>query len=184
MPNIGEEIVGAYLKMCRDCDFVDYNVHTRDQQGEIDVIGIDLTTSVAYICEVATHIRGLQYNRQGPDGKRVVDNFERLYKKFKKDIQYARKYLRQFTHSYEFWSPVVRKAKPGAKANPVGDLERLVTTLHDEEEVTVALVINTEYGQRMDDLRRKASEITRDVPIGVFRFLQIDERAGHSSSAS
>ena len=62
MASVGEELVGSWLRMVAGCDFVQYNVPVRDKQGEIDVIGLDLTTNTAYICEVATHIlSGLQY---------------------------------------------------------------------------------------------------------------------------
>ena len=38
MQNIGEEIVGEYLKILRGCDFVEYNLYTPDVQGEIEGI--------------------------------------------------------------------------------------------------------------------------------------------------
>jgi hypothetical protein len=62
MQNPGEEIVGEYLKAILNCDFVEYNLHTPDIQGEIDVVGINAENKIVYICEVATHlITGLQY---------------------------------------------------------------------------------------------------------------------------
>lgn len=42
MFNIGEEIVAAYLRYIEGCDFVEKNLPTLDEQGEIDVIGINL----------------------------------------------------------------------------------------------------------------------------------------------
>ena len=38
--NIGEELVGAWLGVIEECDFVQYNVQTRENQGEIDVVGL------------------------------------------------------------------------------------------------------------------------------------------------
>ena len=38
MQNIGEEIAGEYLKVIKGCEFIEYNLHTPDVQGEIDVI--------------------------------------------------------------------------------------------------------------------------------------------------
>ncbi len=137
-------------------------------------MGIDLAGRRAYVCEVATHTRGLQYNRRDPDGVRRVDNYERLYKKFKKDIKYCRKYLPELSHAFEFWSPVVRAAREGASSNPAGDMQRLAETLRLEEGIDLTLVTNREYAARIDELRDKACRITRDVPIGVFRFLQIE----------
>ena len=42
MPNPGEELVGEYLKNIKHCEFVEYNLHTPEVQGEIDVVGIDV----------------------------------------------------------------------------------------------------------------------------------------------
>ena len=65
--NIGEEICGSYLKYIKKCDFVDYNINTTGSvgQGEIDVIGIDQSKKIVYVCEVAVHIAtGLQYTKK------------------------------------------------------------------------------------------------------------------------
>jgi hypothetical protein len=63
MQNIAEEFVGEYLRWCMGCAFVGYNVPTRGQQGEMDVIGIMLGPApTIYVCEVAAHLAGLQYN--------------------------------------------------------------------------------------------------------------------------
>ena len=61
MQNIGEEICGEYLNHILKCDFVSYNILTPGVQGEIDVVGIDLTNKIIYVCEVATHTQGLLY---------------------------------------------------------------------------------------------------------------------------
>jgi hypothetical protein len=62
---MGEYLVGAYLKMIEGCEYVDYNVHPPGGGlkglGELDVIGFKFNSSVAYICEVVTHILGLLY---------------------------------------------------------------------------------------------------------------------------
>ena len=55
MANVGEILVGDYLRIKHDCDFIDYNVYTRDSQGEIDVVGIDNKLKKVYVCEVAIH---------------------------------------------------------------------------------------------------------------------------------
>ena len=60
---MGEYVVGAYLKMVEVCDVVDYNV--RPPGGGIgglsgfDVIGLRFSDSTAIMCEVTTHIGGL-----------------------------------------------------------------------------------------------------------------------------
>ena len=85
------ELVGAYLREVLECDFVEFNLPTRYVQGEIDVVGINTAKKTAYICEVATHLGGLQYVKE-----RRPDNVERFVKKFEKDIEYARRYLPEF----------------------------------------------------------------------------------------
>jgi hypothetical protein len=62
---IGEYLVGAWLKLVVACDFVDYNVRPPAQGieglGELDVVGLDLKHSKAYLCEVTTHLNGVGY---------------------------------------------------------------------------------------------------------------------------
>ncbi len=63
LTDIGEYIVGAYLKLKLDCDVVDYNVLPPGGKlaglEEIDVVGFDHERHKAYLCEVTTHIRDL-----------------------------------------------------------------------------------------------------------------------------
>ena len=60
---MGEYLVGAYLRIIKGCDFIDYNVR-RPGGGmsgldELDVIGLDFKDRTAYLCEVTTHLDGL-----------------------------------------------------------------------------------------------------------------------------
>ena len=88
---IGEYIVGAYLKIIKDCDFVDYNVRPRGGKleglNELDVIGINFKDDSAYLCEATTHITGLliaDYNT----------TINKIKQKHKKQKEYAKKYLK------------------------------------------------------------------------------------------
>ena len=91
--NIGEYIVGAYLKIIKSCNFVDYNV--RHPGGglkglnELDVVGLDFENKTAYLCEVTTHITGLLYR----DNKTTV---ERIKNKYERQKEYANKHLLDF----------------------------------------------------------------------------------------
>jgi hypothetical protein len=62
---MGEYVVGAYLKQVLKCDFVDYNVRPPcggiEGLAEFDVVGLRFSDSTAYICEVTTHLGGLLY---------------------------------------------------------------------------------------------------------------------------
>jgi hypothetical protein len=157
LTDIGEYIVGAYLQLKLDCDVVDYNVRPPGGglQGleELDVVGIDLKTQTAYLCEVTTHIRGLLY----VDNKTTV---ERLAKKHNRQLQYGARYLSGFNCHYMFWSPVV----------PNGYITDGLTKLPRLE-----CVINGEYTKRVRELQKLARETTHDARNPVFRVFQILE---------
>jgi hypothetical protein len=77
--DVGEYLVGAYLQLIERCDFVQYNVrppHGRMKGlGELDVVGFNFATKTAYICEVTTHIGGLNYG-DGNHETEPVNKFE------------------------------------------------------------------------------------------------------------
>lgn len=160
-PRMGEYLVGAYLKVVEECEFVDYNVRPPGggHRGldELDVIGFSFHKGTAYLCEVVTHIRGLDY------GKGYEDTVERVRVKLAKQRQYATENLptQLGKHAFMLWSPVV----------PKGLRERL-------EGITgLELIINQEYTRRVDELRDQARKITHDVGNPAFRLLQILEHA-------
>lgn len=155
LTDIGEYMVGAYLQLKLDCDVVDYNVRPPGGglQGleELDVVGLNLKTKTAYLCEVTTHIRGLLY----VDNKSTV---ERIRKKHERQRQYGAKYLQDFQCQYMFWSPVV----------PVGAITKGLSELSD-----LQCIINSEYKRRINELLALAETTTHDARNPVFRVLQI-----------
>ncbi|MCF7944258.1 MAG: hypothetical protein K9L75_01815 [Spirochaetia bacterium] len=158
LTDIGEYIVGAYLKLILHCDFVDYNV--RPPGGglkglnELDVIGLDFKNDYAYICEVTTHIRGTLY-------KNNKTTIERIRNKNFRQKEYAGTYLSNFTHHvFMFWSPVV----------PVGYLTENLAKIENFE-----LIINGEYKKRIEELQALAGSTTYDANNPFFRMLQILE---------
>ena len=157
-PTPGEYLVGAYLKIIEKCNFIGYNV--RPPGGgisgleELDVIGLNFKSKTAYICEVTTHIRGLQYG----DNRATV---ERIVAKHKRQLKYARSQLKDFENlRFMLWSPVV----------PVG-----YQTEHLEMIKGLELVINEAYTARIAALRSKAKKLTNDEGNPAFRVLQILE---------
>lgn len=61
--DIGESLVGSYLRYVQGCEFVLFNTYLPDEQGEIDVIGIRLgTPRDIYFAEVTTHLDGMLYS--------------------------------------------------------------------------------------------------------------------------
>ena len=156
--DIGEYIVGAYLKIIRGCDFVDYNVRSPGGglQGlnELDVVGLNFSKKLAYLCEVTTHIRGLLIK-----DKRTTVETTRM--KYEKQKEYATKHLPGFPkRHFMFWSPVVPKGYITEGLEKIEGLE---------------LCINAKYAQCIDELKQKAGELTNDVGNPFFRMLQILE---------
>jgi len=156
---MGEYIVGAYLKIILDCDFVDYNARAieggKKGLGEFDVIGLRFEDKAAYICEVTTHIRGLLYK----NNKSTVD---RIKQKYARQKEYAKDYLRGFPkRRYMFWSPFVHEGYVTDELKKIKGLQ---------------LVINKKYTKCVDELREQARIMFNDTGNPFFRFLQILER--------
>jgi len=158
LTDIGEFIVGAYLQLIENCDFIDYNVRPpgggMKGLGELDVIALNFKSNTAYLCEVTTHIRGLRY----------VSNQEtitRIIKKHERQKEYANQYLKNIkNHIFMFWSPVV----------PRGYI-----TEHLDEIQGLDLIINGEYKKRIEQLQLLAKNSTYDAQNPFFRMLQIME---------
>jgi hypothetical protein len=158
---MGEYVVGAYLKIKLNCDFVGYNTRPPESGlaglAEIDVVGLDFTNHIAYLCEVTTHLDGLLYGSDyGVSAKKIRDKYERL-------ISYRNKYLHEFKGvRCMFWSPRVPKGK-------------LLDMLKEIEKDGLELILNGEYKKRVEELRQTAKKTTRDVSNPFFRALQILE---------
>ncbi|MDO3680317.1 hypothetical protein [Paenibacillus ehimensis] len=155
---MGELIVGAYLKQIEGCDFIEYNARPRGGGlkglDELDVIGMNFETNTAYLCEVTTHLLGALY----VDNKTTV---ERIAKKHLRQKDYAETYLKNFKYiRYMFWSPYV----------PVGYITTGLSELPDLE-----LIIDKEYTKKIDELREIARRTTNDSGNDFFRALQILE---------
>ncbi len=157
LTDVGEYVVGAYLKVVERCDFVDYNVRPPggglEGLNELDVVGgLDFKTRTAYVCEVTTHICGLLYGSKEETVARVANKHDRQKK-------YADRFLSNFeNHRFQFWSPVV----------PSGYLTTNLSLISGLE-----LVINGKYKQRIKILQERAREETHDARNPVFRLLQI-----------
>lgn len=157
-PDVGEYIVGAYLKSVKQCDFVDYNVRIPGGGlkglSELDVIGLDLKTNTAYLCEVTTHIRGLLYTNNQV-------TVEKIKKKHEVQKEYAEKMLGNFSKKiFMFWSPYV----------PEGYI-----TKHLREIETLELVLNKDYTACVEEMRQVAKQHTNDLGNPFLRVLQILE---------
>ena len=171
MENPGERLVGDYLRNIKGCDFVDFNVYTKKTQGEIDVIGVNLATKEAFICEVVTHLTtGIQYVKNARP-----DTSDRLIKKFLKDIQYGSEAFQGYTVSYMLWSPVVRRSDGKPEYDQFAHLKRVEEEVKAKTDVAIAFVINEDYVAAVDELGAFARQETKELKSPLMRFLQIDE---------
>lgn len=173
MQNIGEEIAGQYLKHCRDCEFIDYNIQTVDTQGEIDVVGINSKEKKIFLCEVAVHLEtGLQYTKNNRP-----DNVERFTKKFEKDIQYAKDNFPGYKITAMLWSPIVRVSKPNSIHNQLEDTRIIKEYIMEKfKEISFELYINQRYNEALIELKEKAIEKTEELKSPVLRYMQIEEK--------
>jgi hypothetical protein len=155
---MGEYLVGAYLKLVLKCGVVDYNARPPggglSGLGELDVIGFNFTSRMVYLCEVTTHLDGLLIGK-GTDG-----TLTKIAAKHCRQQKYAAQYLGDFTPRYMFWSPVVRS----------GLVEELKTRIGFDE-----VFINASYSEAINQLRKQAKNSTADVNNPAFRVLQILE---------
>jgi hypothetical protein len=154
---MGEYLVGAYLKVILGCGFIDYNVRHPGGKlkglGEIDVVGINFEKKTIYLCEVTTHIRGLQYGSS-------QETIRRLKYKYKRLKEYGREHFGNFKAHYMFWSPYV----------PEGKMTRELEKLKRLE-----LIINQKYANYLEGLKKEARKRTNDEGNPAFRLLQILE---------
>jgi hypothetical protein len=170
MPNIGEEIVGAYLQVIKSCSFVQYNVPTGGAQGEIDVLGIDIHKRTVYVCEVAIHlITGLQYTRQNQP-----DNVQRLVNKFRKDMDYVSQAFQGYDHVFMLWSPIVKNQRAGTKHNQLRDVAEIKQKLLELKGIDLQVIINEAFHRCLSELRAYAADQTVELRSPVLRFLQIE----------
>lgn len=169
--NIGEELVAAYLQHIKGCEFIQQNLHTPDTQGEVDVVGINLTERAVYVCEVAVHLAtGLLYTKGSQP-----NNVGKLTEKLSRDIEYAQKYFHDYRQHFMLWSPIVRTSKAGAVLNQERDLEDIKANILAKYGVTIEFVVNEDFRGRLDELRHYAGGKTEELKNPVLRLFQIEE---------
>lgn len=171
MQTPGEELVGEYLKHIHECEFVQYNLQTSHVQGEIDVIGINMSTKTLYVCEVAVHlVTGLQYVKN-----KRPDNVDRFITKFTKDIQYARSAFPEYEHIFMLWSPIVKQ-----RANPqydqIAHVKAIQHSIKATFDVDLRLIINDKFQKCITELRAFAGQQGAAFTSPIMRLLQIEER--------
>lgn len=162
---IGEYIIGAFLKVILKCDYIDYNVRPSEKGleglGELDVIGIRLEPrhEEMFLCEVSTHLDGLVY------GSSYSGTVDKIVAKFERQKKYKNKYIPDhFRAHYMLWSPVV-----------LPELEKKLLSESKGRLQGLDLVINKDYSDKIEELRKLAKNTTKDFGNPFFRTLQILE---------
>ena len=172
--NLGEEITAAYLQYIKGCEFIQQNLYTPDVQGEIDVVGINLESRTIYVCEVALHlITGLRYNKN-----RQPNNVNKLTEKFSKDIEYANKFFTKYEKHFMLWTPIVKRARKGAKHDQMRDIEEIKVNLKERYGVVLECIINEKFSQCLSELREYARSETKELKSPVLRLMQVEEYLG------
>ncbi|WP_211109642.1 hypothetical protein [Azospirillum oleiclasticum] len=137
---------------------MDYNVRPPggglEGLGELDVVGYDFRNGRAFLCEVTTHIKGLQIGTYESTVRKITEKHAR-------QRAYAASHLQRFDEiRFQFWSPRVPKGYLTERLSRIDGLE---------------LVINGQYRECVERLRLRAKVETQDAVNPFFRVLQILE---------
>jgi len=158
MAEIGENLVGCYLRLILGCEIVVYNQKIF-RQGEVDVFGIDLDKNIVYICEVTTHILGAGY------GNGYEDTIQKIKNKFATDIRYSKNILPEFKKIFMYWAPNV----PSGLVQLLKKYEEEI----EKENIDFSLVVNKEYTKCVGELIEKAEKDPKNTGEPFYRALQI-----------
>jgi hypothetical protein len=154
--DIGESLVGAYLRHIEQCSVVVYNNFFPDKQGEVDVVGIrGLAPRLIFLCEVTTRIDGMDTKTTG----RIAGKLARLR-------EFAEQTFPGEDYRYQWWSPNV----------PVGPRTSAFESVQAqwaEEGRSLELVFNQAYTKRVAALIDYARGHSSTTSEPAYRLLQI-----------
>jgi len=161
--DIGESIVGAYMRYIRECEVVVYNTFLRDQQGEIDVVALKTgSPREVWLCEVTTHIGGMLYvGSGGSDG-----TISKLRDKLSRARAFAEVTFPGDPLHFEIWSPRVAKGK----------LTEAFDVLKAEAEaqgMDLDFVVNEDYTEKIRALANHARRNPSATSEPAYRMLQV-----------
>jgi hypothetical protein len=160
--DVGESLVGAYLRHMVRSDVVVYNSFFADRQGKVDVVGLTMAEPRrALLCEVTTHVGGMLIVRHRRDATAEV-----VREKVERMRDFANLTFPDFEHRFEWWSPRV----------PEGKVTTALETLRQDYEnadVDLQFVINSAYTERIRELARHAKHNTSTTNEPAYRLLQV-----------
>jgi hypothetical protein len=161
--DIGESVVGSYLRYVKKCEFVLFNTYLSEGQGEVDVIGIRLgKPRDIYFAEVTTHIEGMSYGGNAATVKKVRDKLLRAE-------SFASERFPDDEHHFEIWSPRVPK---GAMTKAFGEMSEEFRARGKR----LDFVVNESYGNRVQELIDEARSSSRATSDPAYRLLQVLSR--------
>lgn len=161
--DVGESLVGSYLRYVEGCEFVLFNTYLPGIQGELDVIGIRLgEPRDVYFAEVTTHLDGMTY---GGNAQTVA----KIKSKLVRAQDFARDRFPDDHHHFSVWSPRV------AVGSVTHAFDELVREFNDRGD-DLSFVINVEYGDRIQRLIDVARANKRATSDPAFRLLQVLSR--------
>jgi hypothetical protein len=163
--DLGESLVGAYLRHIEGCQVVFYNSFLSHTQGEIDVVGVKSVPGqnrkIVFICEVTTHIGGMLITHRGKSDTNTV-----VKSKLGRLREFALLTFEGEDIRYQWWSPVV----PVGKTTD-GFAQRIKEA--DENGESVQFIYNAEYAQRVQALADHARTNSSTTAEPAYRMLQI-----------
>ncbi len=156
--DIGESLVGAYLRYVVRCEFILFNTFLPGEQGEIDVIGLRSSPRQVYFAEVTTHLGGMTYGGN-------LATIDKIQKKLERAKTFAGERFPDYDHYYEIWSPRV----------PVGQVTAAFSQMAEEFSAPgrLSFVINKAYGDRIQELIKIVRRNERATSDPAFRLLQV-----------
>lgn len=158
--DVGESLVGSYFKYVLGCKIVVYNCHM-DKAGEIDVIALSPDGSTVYLCEVATHLRGLLY------GNNNADTLARITHKIKRAAAFAAAHFPDREPVFMLWAPAVSRYL----SRSLAEIQKNLAV----EKITIEFILNRDYTARIRSLREVARENIKTTDEPAFRLLQVLE---------
>lgn len=160
--DIGESLVGAYMRYIRGCEVVVYNTFLRGQQGEIDVVSLKTEPRTIWLCEVTTHIQGMLYVGGGGSDATV----ERLRNKLVRAREFAEATFPGDDYRFEVWSPRVAKGQLTERFDALAEEWSAVGSSLD-------FVINEDYTGKVRELIAHARKNPSATSEQAYRMLQV-----------
>jgi hypothetical protein len=154
--DLGESLVGAYMRHIERCSIVLYNSFFAGQQGEVDVIAVRPgQPRVVYMCEVTTHICGMA-------SKTALN----VPSKLKRLLDFAEQTFPDEQYRFQWWSPYVSE---GATTKAFAQL----TAVWAKQGRSLEFIVNDEYTRRVSQLVEHASKNSSTTNEPAYRMLQI-----------